>query len=1222
MTAPFVDVTSLAPAGVVACATRTWRGPRTRHLTVVVKVMLELVPGGRARVVPGAAIAAKERHYRGLPTRSVEEASDLAPYLARCDVTLRGHAHAPGGQPVATSAVRLAIQGQARILDRTLHVVGERAGAGAPPQPFQRMPLDWEHAFGGKAVAENPVGRGADASGSGAVPANVVDPADPRRPASFAPISRYWPARARALGVTPRGAVDGDEPTVGDGFDWGYYQVAPSEQQVPWLAGEEWLVLDGVHPLLPRVQTQLPALRGAALVLVHAGGVYGPARPVELHADTLAIDADRLHAAMVWRGSVVLEPGLELSQLRVLGALQVEGEPVAWPDLRTLEAPRAHGGETGAGPAALGSGTVMLPDDAPAVSVGSGTVAVLPDDERIAALPFSQRAAPPAPPPPPPGPPPAPEPAPMLGTINLSPDDEFQASLLPTTPFREGASVEEALEGARRAAGAIATAPDSGATGLGRTVGLSFGEAQLAARRAVTPFPTAHVTRSPASARGEAGTEASGPRWVADDTTSNAVSRARRRVPKRESPNVPIVNVTTLDAATTPWQVQPPQDSLTVIVKGTFDIVPGGAMTLREESDLLDGDRHVEDDMAKSLVTASDFALVKPRADVTLSGHAHASGKPATVVRVNLRFGGGAAPTGFDRAIAVLGERSWKRSGSSFVPGDPAPFTSMPVVWERAFGGPQHGPNPVGVGHAAPGAPPAPLPNLEDPRKPIMAPTDVPAPACFGPVAPAWAERSSRLGTYDDLWVATRWPYFPTDFDWGSFQAAPSLQQIDHPHGDESFEVRGMHPDHAKLEGRLPGLRVRAFALEREELGGDFFEIALKLDTVHLDVDAMKATLVWRGLCEVTDDEAPELETLFIHTEPLADAALPLPVVKELLFEAVAPDLDEAEEPPGPALTEAPQALAADPALREACVAALATGAALDGASLAGADLSGLDFGGRSMRGVEAKDASMRGARLAGADLSAAQLGGVDLTDADLRGANLAGADLTGATLEGARLDGASLEGADLTGVRAERAVFVEVSGEGVQLVGGRFADARFDRARLAGADFTEANLDRAVLEGAVMPEVRLYYAKAEGARFDRAQIDEARCDDARLLQCSFAGVKAPGSTWEKAELSGSTFAGAQLAEASFSRTIAEKVSFQGIDAPESRFARARLAGANLAGANLREADFERADLTGADLRAANLHGAETWKAKLKGARLDEAILTLTKLAPPALPKR
>jgi hypothetical protein len=87
-----IDVTAL---GTAACGVRLWKGPGTRHLTVVVKTLMALVHDGRARPLGGAEIVVKERHYRQSPGRSVEEASDLAPYLARCDVTLKGHAYAP-----------------------------------------------------------------------------------------------------------------------------------------------------------------------------------------------------------------------------------------------------------------------------------------------------------------------------------------------------------------------------------------------------------------------------------------------------------------------------------------------------------------------------------------------------------------------------------------------------------------------------------------------------------------------------------------------------------------------------------------------------------------------------------------------------------------------------------------------------------------------------------------------------------------------------------------------------------------------------------------------------------------------------------------------------------------------------------------------------------------------------------------------------------------------
>ena len=49
--------------------------------------------------------------------------------------------------------------------------------------------------------------------------------------------------------------------------------------------------------------------------------------------------------------------------------------------------------------------------------------------------------------------------------------------------------------------------------------------------------------------------------------------------------------------------------------------------------------------------------------------------------------------------------------------------------------------------------------------------------------------------------------------------------------------------------------------------------------------------------------------------------------------------------------------------------------------------------------------------------------------------------------------------------------------------------------------------------------------------------------------------------------------------------------------------------------ANLFEGLFEAADLSHADLRGANLFGAEFWKAETSSTRLDQAILTRTKLA-------
>lgn len=1347
-----VDLLAL---GTAACGARLWRGPGGRRLTVVVKTLLSLVHDGRAKVVPGAAIAARESHHQQSPHRSVEEASDLAPYLARCDVTLRGHAFAPPGQAVPAMTVRLAVYRTAPILDKKLYVYGERDPS-APDRrrPFQRMPLDWEHALGGRSHPDNPVGRGAEAAGPGAQPPNVLDPRDPGRPAGFAPLSRFWGQRARSLGATARDLADAGEPELREGFDWRYFQAAPLDQQVPYLAGDEWIVLDGMHPALPRVSTQLPGARGAAMVHTFAGGAFGPGRPLQLVLDTLAVDADRQLAALVWRGNLVLDPAVDPSQLKVVGGVWLEGSPIPWPDPRSLAQPRSPGvprDTSAAAPPASIARAPAAPPRAPERDVSAETSVLALSDEQLAALdaalPFvdaaqepdpddagatslldldaSQRAAleralpfVDAPPQPPAPAPPAPPPqhaddetdesaATMLFALSESqrsaldeaedpdPDDAGATRLLDLTPAQlaaldgalpfEGASPKPkaepehdegvetqllTLSASQRAAldsalpfeappppappGALlpprpsqdapgaAAAPPPFAAAPAAPVRFvpqaqpAFPPAAVAPpAAAAVPFaaqppPPAHVARPPSAvAAAHAVAPAAPPPLLAPTAdaasagpplppaaadgaeapfpAAGAAPSFPLEAPVRKSPQVPIVNRTPLAAATTPWQIRPSQDSLTILLKGTFDLVPGGRATIRDEADPLTGDVHAGDDPRRSLVHASDFAIMKPRADVVLTGHAHAPKGSATRARVTFRFGGGAAPRGFERAIHVLGDRAWKKAAIALAPGDPAPFERMPLVYERAFGGPAFADNPAGAGHGGAG-----VPNLEDPDRPMKAPGDTPPPACFAPIAPQWKERWSKLGTYDAEWFASRWPYFPADFDWSHFQAAPRQQQVDHLRGDEAFEITGMHPEHPVFRGSLPGLRARAFAL-RKDLAPDLIEITLRADTAAFDMDEGKLQLVWRGLLEVSDDEAPEIESLFVHVEDLESAPLPLDAIRQLFLEAAAADAPEVEPPelPAPAPPPDPETVAQT---RARVAALLAAGERLDGLDLAGARIFDADFEGRSLAGVILKDAVLHGSRFAGADLSGAVLAGADLTGCDLRAAILEGADLVGATLEGAIFDGANLEAADLSLVRADRASFRNVTGAQVQLAGGSFAGARFDRAELPGADLTEATLDGASFEEAILPEARLYHAKAEGARFDRAHLSEARCDDATLVKSSFEGAKAPSSVWEKSTLSGSTFLGADLAGASFCRASCEAAVFSRADAPEARFARARLAGASFLKANLMLASFERADLTGADLRGANLHAAETWKAKLAGTKLDLAIVTRSKL--------
>ncbi len=766
--------------------------------------------------------------------------------------------------------------------------------------------------------------------------------------------------------------------------------------------------------------------------------------------------------------------------------------------------------------------------------------------------------------------------------------------------------------------------------------------------------------------------------------------------PKRgDKPAVPIVNLTPLVAVTMPWQIRPPKDSLTIIVKGTFDLVPDGPARLREEGEFPMGDVHVDDDADKSLVYGSDFGVFKPRADVTLVGTAHAppsGGGTTDAMQVAFHFG--ARDKGFVRRAAVLGDRRWQKALMAIAPTDPDSFATMPLTWERAFGGPAFDANPTGAGHKAHASEDglAHLPNLEDPNHLIRSPGDAHAPVCFAPVAMLWKERWSKMGTYDRRWFKQRWPYFPDDFDWAFYQIAPKAQQLAYLTGDEPFSVVGMRPDVPRLDGRLPGLRARCFLHATEEAGGDFREINLVLDTAAFDIDAMKLNLVWRAFVEVSDEEAPEIEALFITQEDLRATPMTLSEARAQYLRAITPAPPEETEPeaaatpakeasapsgadeiaaaradiekqlaaagiPKAAVDDTPkEAPAADPAavaksmreagvppeevaellaamgppppdeedaddaedprdLRERVLAMLAAGEAFDGLDLSSGNLADLDFSGRSLAGTLLGKADLSRCSFAGAKLAGASLARATLVEASFEGADLTLADLAGAKAQQASFKGATLTETDFARAELGKAIFDACDGESTQFGRADLAGAHFLGAHLRDADFTKATLDGALLDGAKLPEVRLYDVLAHGASFRGAKMKGARVEGAKMTRAVFADIEAEGSVWERAELGEASFHGAKMAGASFARARCERAIFSTADLREARFRRAKLCYASFLRCNLMSATFERADLSHADLRGSNLHASETWKAKLDDARLDQAIVTGSKLA-------
>ena len=336
-----------------------------------------------------------------------------------------------------------------------------------------------------------------------------------------------------------------------------------------------------------------------------------------------------------------------------------------------------------------------------------------------------------------------------------------------------------------------------------------------------------------------------------------------------------IGNDTPFEAEALPFLDLEGKAFLTVIVKGTFTIVPEGVAAVAEaQIPILFGDEPGDSEKGGAPKFEADTAPFKPRADILLVGKAHApGGKPVRWLDAGLRVGT------LQKVVRVSGDRAWISGGgklSAPVSTEPEPFTEMPLVYEKAFGGidTESGgfcaENPAGCGFYTRKSPKnidgAPLPNIEDASRPIRSWTDHPAPAGFGPIAKGWAPRDRYLGTYDESWKSERSPLPPNDFRYDFYNAAPPALQVEgYLRGDEEILLLNLEKS-GKVRFRLPGIVPIATVEKTERWSGPSWNepAPMRLDTLCLLPDEGRLFLVWRGRCPLTDLSALEVETVRI----------------------------------------------------------------------------------------------------------------------------------------------------------------------------------------------------------------------------------------------------------------------------------------------------------------------------------------------------------------------
>ena len=283
---------------------------------------------------------------------------------------------------------------------------------------------------------------------------------------------------------------------------------------------------------------------------------------------------------------------------------------------------------------------------------------------------------------------------------------------------------------------------------------------------------------------------------------------------------------------------------LVVVVKGTYLVDAQGQLSIAPEQDAI----HLEDEFhgepgESSLKKASDISLFKASTDVGLVGSACApQGKQVMRMPVEIAVGS------LRKRLVVFGDRVWNSRLGAITMSDPKPFSSIPLVYERAFGGKdadqQEERNPVGVGFRL-NRPDSgsPLPNIEDPDDLISSWSDRPTPQNFGFVPGNWSPRKEFVGTYDAQWKQDQFPLPPRDFDARYFLAAHAdLRCAPYLRGDESVEVMGASPQ-GPWRFSLPAISI---ALSVQFRTGNAKRRLAALDTLTLYPNENKLSMVWR----------------------------------------------------------------------------------------------------------------------------------------------------------------------------------------------------------------------------------------------------------------------------------------------------------------------------------------------------------------------------------------
>ncbi len=303
-----------------ACILSDLKGRDTLHCLVQATYVVQ--SNEQWRLLKEQPPIMEEDQYWGSPDNSsLKTLGTVHAEKSATDIIISGLACAK--EEAQVSQLRVSIN--VGVIEKKLNVYGNRywhKGKPTPPEPFTRMPIVYENAFGGKhfqngtlisSELRNPVGRGyAGKRGpkemEGQPLPNIEDPtqlikciADQPEPAGFGPIAPYWQQRSQYAGTYDKKWQRKRAPYFPEDYNARFQNCAHPDLIYPgFLQGGEQVKIENMHPI-GSLEFTLPEILLAGEVKIKESQNKNGAYPLNFVIDTLHLKPNSMTFNILWR---------------------------------------------------------------------------------------------------------------------------------------------------------------------------------------------------------------------------------------------------------------------------------------------------------------------------------------------------------------------------------------------------------------------------------------------------------------------------------------------------------------------------------------------------------------------------------------------------------------------------------------------------------------------------------------------------------------------------------------------------------------------------------------------------------------------------------------------------------------------------------------------------------------------------------------------------------